>query len=137
MDDDFNSAGALGVLFELARVANTFVSLHESALGAADLDVLGDAADTVVELLGVLGVASPLAEAAATMPAGVVPLAARIADFAGTDPAEAVEALLAARASARAERDWARADAVRDGLAALGVRIEDTPSGARVTVSNG
>jgi cysteinyl-tRNA synthetase len=136
MDDDFNSAGALGALFELARVANGFVSGNESDLGAADLDVLGQAGDTVVELLGVLGVASP-AEEKAVLPDGVVPLAAEIAGFAGDDPAAAVDALLAARATARAERDWARADAVRDGLAALGVRVEDTPAGARVTVSAG
>jgi len=38
------------------------------------------------------------------------------------------------RARARAEKDWARADAVRDGLTSLGVRIEDTASGARVCV---
>ncbi len=46
---------------------------------------------------------------------------------------EAVEALLEARARARAEKDWAQADAVRDGLVGLGFVIEDTPQGARVT----
>ena len=42
-------------------------------------------------------------------------------------------ALLAARAAARTEKNWALADAVRDGLARLGFTIEDTPQGARVT----
>ena len=64
-----------------------------------------------------------------------MPLARELAGYAGSDPAEAADALLAARASARAERDWARADAVRDGLSALGVSIADTATGARVTVS--
>jgi cysteinyl-tRNA synthetase len=63
-----------------------------------------------------------------------VSLAERLAGYAGSDPVAAADALLALRASARAERDWARADAVRDGLAALGVTIADTATGARVTV---
>ena len=46
---------------------------------------------------------------------------------------EAVDALLAARADARAAKDFAKADAVRDGLTGLGFTIEDTPQGARVT----
>jgi cysteinyl-tRNA synthetase len=135
MDDDFNSAGALGALFELARVANGFMSGSEAAFAPADVDALGRAADTVVSLLGVLGVASTSDGAAAALPAGVVAIAAEIAGYVGDDPASAVEALLATRAAARAERDWSRADAVRDGLAALGIRIEDTPGGARVTVT--
>jgi cysteinyl-tRNA synthetase len=42
--------------------------------------------------------------------------------------------LLDARAAARKERNWAVADAIRDGLKALGLVIEDTPQGARVTM---
>ena len=45
------------------------------------------------------------------------------------------DALLDRRAAARAERDWAAADAVRDGLAELGITIEDTAQGARVNLS--
>jgi cysteinyl-tRNA synthetase len=136
MDDDFNSAGALGVLFELARVANGFVSGNETSLGQADFEMLGQAEDTIVDLLGVLGVTIADGQAA-VLPEGVVALANGLAGFTGNDPTSAIEALLEVRAHARAERDWARADAVRDGLAALGVRIEDTATGARVTVSAG
>lgn len=60
-------------------------------------------------------------------------LAADIAGYEGADAAEAVDALLAARADARAAKDWARADAVRDGLCSLGFVIEDTTQGASVT----
>jgi cysteinyl-tRNA synthetase len=137
MDDDFNSAGALGALFELARTANGFLSSNETVLGDADIVVLGAAADAVAELLGVMGV--PLAEpqSGPALPAGVVALAADVAGYVGADPEGAVESLLEARAHARADRDWARADAVRDGLARLGVRIEDTAAGARVTIAEG
>jgi cysteinyl-tRNA synthetase len=135
MDDDFNSAGALGALFELARAANGFMSTYESVVSASDIEVLTSAESTVLELLDVLGVTLPANEAGPSVPREVVPLAAEVAGYAGQDADEAIEALLSARESARAERDWARADAVRDGLAALGVRIEDTAAGARVTVS--
>ena len=71
--------------------------------------------------------------AAGGYPSEVVGLAADIAGYEGADAAEAVDALLAARADARAAKDWGRADAVRDGLTGLGFVIEDTPQGARVT----
>jgi cysteinyl-tRNA synthetase len=135
MDDDFNTAGALGAVFDLVRQANVFLSAHETALSADDLGVSGAVADAVTELVGVLGVALGAADADAGLPSAIVPLAADLAGYAGNDPAEAADALLALRASARAERDWARADAVRDGLSALGVSIADTATGARVTVS--
>jgi len=41
-----------------------------------------------------------------------------------------VEAELVRRATARAEKDFATADAIRDGLAAAGIVVEDTPAGA-------
>jgi cysteinyl-tRNA synthetase len=131
MDDDFNTAGALGALFELARAANTFLTEHQSDLATADLVALAEAESQVVELLGVLGVT--IAEPKqAGYPVEVIDLAASLAGYDGSDPEAAVEALLAARAVARSDRNWAAADAVRDGLAALGFTVEDTPQGARV-----
>jgi cysteinyl-tRNA synthetase len=153
MDDDFNSAGALGALFELARVTNGFVAGNGSVLGQADFDVLGDVEDTVVDLLGVLGV-TIAADASAGVPAThershtldavtaedpsrpkVIEMASRVAGYAGGDYSEAVQVLLDARESARRERTWALADQIRDGLAALGLRIEDTASGPRLVRS--
>jgi cysteinyl-tRNA synthetase len=135
MDDDFNSAGALGAIFELARIANTFTVGHERELGAEDAGVVRSAAATIVELLGVLGV-DVAPEGSAELPAGVVDLARDLAGFEGSDASAAADALLAVRAEARAAKDWPRADAVRNGLAALGVKIEDTASGARVSIVN-
>jgi cysteinyl-tRNA synthetase len=63
-----------------------------------------------------------------------VALATTVAGYAGDDPVEAVSALLSAREEARSAKDWTRADAVRLGLQELGVDIEDTPAGARVSV---
>ena len=46
----------------------------------------------------------------------------------GTEPAE-VESLLEARTKARADKDWAEADRIRDALAALQVEVMDRPEG--------
>ncbi|MBN1192638.1 MAG: cysteine--tRNA ligase [Coriobacteriia bacterium] len=133
MDDDFNSAGALAALFDLVRVLNTFLEQHgigHNALYAGRLDA---AAEVLQELLGVLGVSVEGGIYGDEYPADVVDMARDLAGYQGADVHEAVEALLAARAVARTERNWAAADAVRDGLDQLGFTIEDTVSGARVT----
>jgi len=132
MDDDFNTAGALAAVFELAKAANVFLADYQVDLCMEDKEALLDAEDVVVELLGVLGIEIAEPQTCA-YPAEVVGVAAEIAGYAGCDAEEAVDALLAARSAARAEKNWARADAVRDGLAALGFTIEDTPQGARVS----
>jgi len=135
MDDDFNTAGALGAVFELVRATNRF--LGEFGLGphGENAPVLKQARDAIERLIGVLGIeAAPPAQSAG-YPEEVVELASTLAGYAGSDPEEAVDALLAARAVARSERNWAAADAVRDGLQDLGFAIDDTPGGARVTYS--
>ncbi len=90
------------------------------------------ARDTIAELLAVLGVTLEPGEPQVQYPIEVVALAAELAGYEGVDPFAAADALLAARAQARKDKDWARADAVRDGLTGLGFTIEDTAQGARV-----
>lgn len=136
MDDDFNSAGALAAVFELGRVVNSFMSDHQADIDMADRETLLRAESLVTELLGVFGIdVAPEAEAA--YPPDVLDLAAQLAGYTGSDTEEAVRSLLAARAAARAERNWAAADMVRDGLAMLGFTIDDTPQGARVVYRRG
>lgn len=137
MDDDFNTAGALGAIFELAKATNTFLAENQGNLSAADLHVLSDAEETVVDLLGVLGVRVGDPSASESAPPEVLELAADLAGYTGRDPEAAVHALLAAREAARTERNWAAADAVRNGLAELGYQVEDTAHGARVTYAPG
>lgn len=134
MDDDFNTAGALAAVFELAKAANVFLSEFQVDLCPEDKAALEAAEETVVELLGVLGI--EIAEApGAAYPEEVLVLARGLAGYDGRDTEEAVEALLVARGVARTERNWGLADAVRDGLNRLGFVIEDTPQGARVIYS--
>ena len=56
---------------------------------------------------------------------------------AGDDTAALIEGLLAARSDARKARDFARADAIRDGFAGAGVEVKDTPAGAEWSLAPG
>ncbi|MBM7865913.1 cysteine--tRNA ligase [Heliobacterium gestii] len=114
MDDDFNTALALSMLFDLAREVNTF--LHGAyGLTPEDRTLLQQVGEGFDELAGVLGV--DLAEGAAAADDGAVD--------------GLMNLLIGIRAEARKKKDWAMADRIRDGLKELGIVIEDTPQGAR------
>ena len=105
MDDDLNTADALGALFELTRAINTFVTVpHGEAALSHARKVYGD-------LCGVLGLLQHKADA----------------DF----PAEALS-LLDARSAARTAKDWAKADEIREQLKAMGFAVEDSKEGAKL-----
>ncbi|WP_281640620.1 cysteine--tRNA ligase [Aurantimicrobium minutum] len=111
MNDDLNIPAALAVVFELVRSGNT-------ALDAGDVATAGSLAAQIVAMLDVLGV-NPLDEQwAGNSSQGDAALELLMAE------------LLEARAAARANKDFATADLLRERLAAAGITIEDTPSGA-------
>ena len=132
MDDDFNTAGALGSIFSFVGEANTLLS--EVSVVQSDAELLNKAQEKIVELMGVLGIA--LTDEASTEEEGaseeVISFAAKTAGYEGSDAQEAIQALLDCRQSARKEKNFELADMVRDGLTDLGYVIEDTPQGARV-----
>ena len=127
MDDDFNTAGALGAFFGFITEANSYL---DAADGAVNAEVVVAAAEFIERSMDVLGIELP--EQEAELPVEIIALAAERASYAGDDTAEAAEALIAARAEARAAKDWAVADAIRDALGELGLVVEDTAAGARV-----
>ena len=129
MDDDFNTAGGLAAIFGLVTKANKYLA---EAAGSIETSVTLRAADTLVELCNVLGIDIARDTPKSDLPAELVGLAAEWAEYAGDNPDEAAKALLAARQEARTARDWTRADAIRDGIAALGLVVEDTAAGARL-----
>lgn len=112
MDDDFNAPAALAVLQEYTRQVNILLNAG-APLTLASLTAL----DNVYRELGgqVLGIIPDLAEttgASAEREAGLIQL------------------LLQLRTEARARRDWATADEIRDSLKALGVIVEDRADGS-------
>ena len=128
MDDDFNTAGGLAAIFELVTAANKY--LAEAGQTIATAPALR-AADTLCELADVMGIELDAQQSA--LPAELVDLARERAGYEGSDPDEAAEVLLAARQTARKAKDWGTADAIRDGITALGLVVEDTPAGARLS----
>jgi cysteinyl-tRNA synthetase len=118
MDDDLNVPRALAVVHERVRQGN-------AALAAGDRDAAVAAADAVGAMLRVLGL-HPDAFARQGR-----------ADDAATQALDRLVAeRLDSRAHARAARDFTTADRIRDELAAAGVRIDDTPDGARWSVDD-
>ena len=106
MEDDFNTADAISVIFELVREGNTALSAEKGPTKAAAAEIL----KVFDELTGVLGL---------------------IYGEEQDGLAQEVEALIEARTAARAAKDWAEADRIRDALKDMGVVLEDTPQGVK------
>jgi len=105
MDDDMNTANAIGQLFELVREANA--ALDENSPKAAAKAVL----DTMDELTGVLGILRRKTD----------------------EKDDEVEALLAQRAEARANKNWAESDRLRDVIISMGYTLKDTKQGQQIS----
>ena len=129
MDDDFNTAGGLAAIFSLVTAANTYLA---NAADDTSTAVCLRAADMLSELADVMGINLSRSAGDDDLPAGLVDLAREQAGYEGASAAEASEVLLAARQQARAEKNWGVADAIRDGITALGLVVEDTAAGARL-----
>jgi cysteinyl-tRNA synthetase len=105
MEDDLNTADALSALFDLAKDINTKLSISSPP----SKDICTFALNLFNELAGVLGLL-----------------------YRGKNDAdEEIEKLIEERAQARAAKDWAKADKIRDELKARRVVLEDTPQGVK------
>ena len=111
MDDDFNTAAALGVIFDAVSEVNKYLKENAEADPAAiaaaekffrDMD----------QVMGVIGITQAEKEES-------------------SGEAEEIEKLIEERYLARKAKDWARSDAIRDELAAKGIILEDTPQGTK------
>ena len=110
MDDDMNIPRALAVLHEQTRAGNTALAAGEDASEAAN------AVMAMAEVLGLAQLMSFNAEGASD------------AEHEALDAL--IQAVLAERADARAQKDWAKADAMRDLLFSAGVKVRDGAEGS-------
>jgi cysteinyl-tRNA synthetase len=110
LDDDLNTADAIGVLFDLTRFINKEVLTD--APKKADVERAIAAFDTVSGILGLV-------------------YDDGTGESANSDEDAEIEALIAERTAARAEKNWARADEIRNKLTEMGVVLEDTKQGVK------
>lgn len=108
MDDDFNTPGAISVLFELAKAVNTSSCAEAEGL-----------AGRLVELGGILGL----------LYQDPVKYLQGQSDGASDDETALIESLIEQRREARARKDFAAADEARNKLTEMGIVLEDGPSG--------
>ena len=111
MDDDLGTPGAMAVLFNTIKQGNV-------AVDAGDAEATTAALAAVTAMLDVLGL---LPDANAHDPGGQASLRPVVDGL--------VAAILTQRQEARARKDWAAADAIRDQLSEIGLKITDTPNG--------
>ena len=104
MDDDFNTADAISIIFELVKYANT--TIHENSSKEYATKIL----TTIENMSDILGLI--------------------VNQEAGDLEAE-IEALIEQRQAARANRDFAKSDEIRDQLLAQGIVLEDTREGVK------
>jgi cysteinyl-tRNA synthetase len=118
MDDDFNTAAALAPLFELSRDLNRILqspSAHRTA-------ILRTGKEAFALTGGVLGIFQQ-------EPRVFLEKERQRKAQAVTITPEEIEALIKERNEARQQKNWARADEIRDQLASQGIVLEDTPQG--------
>jgi cysteinyl-tRNA synthetase len=112
MDDDFNTAKAVVVLFDLTAEANKLINSKQFTPDATALKALSDTRALILRLADILGVHLIPEERAES---ALVP--------------QMMELLIALRTQARQRKDYAQSDAIRDHLRDIGIILEDTPQG--------
>ncbi|WP_411679957.1 cysteine--tRNA ligase [Clostridium thailandense] len=104
MDDDFNTADAISIIFDLVRDINTNVGIHSSKeLVKYSLDLVRELGD----------------------PLGILQKSTK------SNLEEEIEMLIEQRQQARKNKDWSLSDKIRDDLKNRGIILEDTPQGVR------
>jgi cysteinyl-tRNA synthetase len=139
MDDDFNTARALGVIFDLVKEFNTYLDEMNVLPTPASVIMASHAQETLLKLCQVLGLFAPLKqleeEAYHCEPVELDKQQAAsdaVAHGAGAHlpPAEEfIDLLLEVRNRARAAKDWETGDYIRSRLEELGIKIEDRRDG--------
>ncbi len=122
MDDDFNTARGIGILFDAIHQANKMLDADPGADAAETASALQTIREDIAGMGRLLGILAEPADVFFENRHRHALAEAQIDE-------DRIEALIQQRADARKARDWARADRVRDELSDMGVAIEDRPEG--------
>jgi len=106
LDDDFNTADGISVIFEIVADVNKNISAESSK------EMISFALDLIRELTGVLGLLSKDKK---------------------DEISPEIQSLLDARAEARKNKDWAKSDEIRDALKEMGIIVKDTAQGQQIS----
>ncbi|MCP3944095.1 MAG: cysteine--tRNA ligase [Desulfobacteraceae bacterium] len=122
MNDDFNSAKALGLVFEAVKKGNKLLDDAKGKLDASGRDILGRVYSDIQSISSILGIflMEPQDYFKVKKDRGVVEMA--------IDPAM-VDDLIVQRVTARLEKNFARADEIRDQLQEMHIIVEDGAQG--------
>jgi len=119
MDDDLNTAGAIGLVFDKVREMNRLMDGLGPEPNRKDLDLLKSDLQSLFKAAHVLGILNEVPEAffkALSRPVETLDV-------------EGIEKMIEERSRARAEKRWKEADNIRDHLKGMGVILEDGPEG--------
>jgi len=122
MDNDFNTAQALGVLFEVIKIFNKVLRLLPVQPSSKDIDLLSDAGQEFLDLTSLLGILT-------TDPVEYIEEKKRF-QLAELDiSVDEVEQLIAQRIKAREDKNWELSDAIREKLLAHNIELRDNQDG--------
>ena len=121
MDDDFNTAQALGFLFDALRQANRLIDEKIASGDQGPIQTLGQLRTDFLTAGAVLGIGTETPSEFFAR--------SRTAGIRGDVDESTIEDLIAQRMEARKNKDWGRADQIRDQLAEMNIVLEDRPDG--------
>jgi cysteinyl-tRNA synthetase len=129
MNDDFNTARGIGIIFEAVRTINRLLDRHENNLSGQVRQTIASGLADVLRIGSILGI---LLDSPAVY---FDKKQKRILEEKAVDPAM-IARLVEKRDAARKAKDWATADQIRDQLAEMDVAIEDRPDGTVWKINN-
>ncbi len=119
MDDDLNTAGAIGLIFEKLKDMNRLMDLWTDKPNKKTINLLRNDRNHLFSVFRVLGLLEESPEK----------FFRKISPAAETLNGDEIEKIIEERAKARSEKDWATADVIRDRLQGMGIVLEDGPQG--------
>ncbi|WP_347489906.1 cysteine--tRNA ligase [Desulfoscipio sp. XC116] len=123
MDDDFNTALATGMLFDLARIVNSYLQTGDLPGPSERVAALQKARQMFMQFNGVLGIFKTGADGGILLEEDGLGRESLVDDL--------IDLIIEIRQTARQNRDWSTADRLRDRLKEMGIILEDTPGGVR------